>query len=258
MGVTPPRIELEILGRQERDELVPLRTFARAGESLLDLLMTISVERTKPVSLDWYVRQPRRGTAVIAIEGRMTSSHDIDDARQIMEIAIDALATIEAGGDVRPLLSYAAIEQIRLLADLNNDGAGGIVLHGFGHDVPITAEGAERAQELLHRRLHSFGSVEGTVETISIHDAQPSFVIAHALDGYAITCRCDAEMLSRVKGALGTRIRVTGIIERRLDGRVESVAVAEFHILRSRDQLPQVSEIRGIIAGEHVALPRNG
>lgn len=252
-----PRIQIEIQGRPDRGEFVPLRTFARATDSLIDLLSQVAADKSQRVEVEWFVSRLETGSTILEAEGRARVADDGEAAREIIQATVEALARLESGDDVRGVLSYPALDKARVLANLHNDGAGGIVVRGSGKEVPITTHAAERAKALLARRFHSFGSVEGTVETISIHESRPYFNIFHALDGYAIKCRCSDELLLQAKDFLGARVRVIGAIERRFDGRAESIDATDFHVFPRRDRLPQVSEIRGILADTGSSTPHD-
>src|SRR4051812_22162028 len=119
-----PRIELEIQGRPDRGELVPLRTFARATDSLTELLTQMAADRPQPVKVDWFVRDLRTGSTILEVEGRAAAADDEGAAHEIMQGTVQALAALEAGDDLRGVLSYPALEKARILANLRNDGAG--------------------------------------------------------------------------------------------------------------------------------------
>lgn len=242
------RIELVIQARPERGELVPLRTFARATESFTDLLGQVAADQAPPVSVEWFVSHLETGRTILEVEGWAANESRENPVPDIVRTTVDALEMLESGSDLGGTLSYRAVEQVRALASLVNDGAETIVVRGSGREVSVTETSASRTKELLARRLRSFGSIEGAIEAVSIHDLRPYFTVIHALDGHGIKCRCSDELLAQVKDALGSRIRVVGTIFRRFDGRAESVDVTELYVLRRRDQLSQVHEIRGIYA----------
>lgn len=251
-------IELEIHGRPERGDLVPLRTFARATDNLTNLLSQVAADRPDHVRIDWFVSDLRKGSTILSVEG-LSSTEDVNDSvSEVMRTTVDAMEMVERGEDIRGMLSYPAVEKLRALANVVNDGAAGMLMRGFGREVQITGTAADHARALLARRLRSFGSVEGKVETISVHEPRPYFNVFHALDGYAIKCRCDGAILSQVKESLGARIRVTGTIMRRFDGRAESVDVSDVRILRRKNLLAQVSEIRGINVDNDGPLSERG
>ena len=242
------RIELEMQGRPEQGRLVPLRTFAHATESLTDLLTQVAEDRSTPVAIEWFVSGLHEDNAVLTVEGSPISDFQPDPVPEIVRTTLDALEKLEQDEDVRDVLSYTALEKAHLLADLMNDGASSIIVRGSGHEVSLTVAAAGRAEKLLTKRYGSIGSVEGMVETVSEHEAGPFFVLRSRLHGNEIDCRCDLTLLAQAKAALGVRVRVVGRIEQRYDGRVESVEATDLYIFPPRDQLPQVSDIRGIYA----------
>lgn len=258
MDERTPSIEIEVKGDPEQKDRVALRTFVRAADSLTELLTQIAADRPERVRVDWFVRRLGTGSAVVEVEGvaAVAEAEEIvreaaqNAAHDVVRQAVDAIETLEHDGDVRLLLSYPAIERVRTLTGLLRDGAGGIVIRALGREIPLTEASAMRAKALLDRKYRSFGSVEGTIETLSVHEKRPYFNIFHALDGYAIKCRTDAETLTTAKASLGARVRVSGVISRRFDGRAETVEVSEIWVLRDRDELPQPERIRGILVGD--------
>jgi hypothetical protein len=260
MDERTPIIEIEVQGDPDEQGRVALRTFARAADSLTELLIQIAADLPDQVDIGWFVRRLRTGSAVAEVEGIANIEGDSEverglahqAGRAVLRQALDAIEVLEHGGDARRLLSFPALERARALTGLLRDGAGGIVIRALGREVPLTAAGAAQAKALLDQKYRSFGSVEGTIETLSVHQKRPYFNVFHALDGYAVKCRSDLETLTEAKASLGARVRVSGEIVRRYDGRPETVEVAEIRVLRSREELPPASAIRGILEdGSH-------
>lgn len=243
-----------IEGRSERDWRVPVKTFVRAAESVSNLLAQVGDDRsTNDVKVEWFVRELRQGSTVLVVEPIPDSSEVIDAANQDASVVLRGISSIARGEDVRGVLSYPAVESIRTLSGLLLDGAGSVKVGGvaYGRDVSIvvTKETTDHAKQLLTRRHRSSGSVEGTIETLSVHERRPYFNVFHPLDGYAIKCRCDEALFAQARVALRRRVRVVGEILRRFDGRAETVEVEEIRVLPSRTDLPQPDDIRGILAG---------
>lgn len=255
MDERTPLIEIEVQGDPDEQGRVALRTFARAADSLTELLIQIAADRREPIRVEWFVRALRTGSAVAQVEGIAAEEEADENTREVAQVtalgilrqAVDAIGMLETGGDVRSLLSYPAIEKVRSLTGLLRDGASGIVLRALGQDISLTVAAADRARALLDRKYRSFGSVEGTIETLSVHEKRPYFNVFHALDGYAIKCRSDPAILRNATASLGSRVRVSGEVVRRYDGRAESVEVSDIRVLRGSEDLPQPSHIRGIL-----------
>lgn len=265
MDERTPRIEIEVSGNPDWEDRVALRTFVRAADSLTELLTQIAADRPERVRVDWFVRKLRTGSAVVEVEGVAvaTVAAEADEiireaaqataaaaARDVVRRAVEAIETLEKDGDVRLLLSYPAIEKVRSLTKLLTDGAGGIVIRALGREIPLTVASARRTTALLGRKYRSFGSVEGKIETLSVHQKRPYFNIFHALDGYAITCRCEPQLFAEAMASLGSRVRVSGEIVRRYDGRAETVDVSTIRVLLGRVHLPPPAQIRGILSEE--------
>lgn len=243
------RIELIIQARSDTGEFVPLRTFSRATESFTDLLAQVATDEQGSVAVEWLVSNLDIGSTVLEVEGRPAREAVENPVPAILRTTVDALEQLEHGDSIRNnTLSYRAVEQVRILASLVDNGAGSIVVRGSGREVSVTETSASRAKALLAHRFRSFGSIEGNIETVSVHEPRPYFNLFHILDNHAIKCRCDDEILAQAKDSLGKRVRIVGTMLRRFDGRAESIEVTELHVMRNRDQLAQVREIRGIYA----------
>jgi hypothetical protein len=260
MDARTPRIEIEIKGRPDRGERVPLRTFVRAADNLTDLLAQIAADRGRNgVRVEWFVRELRQGSTVLATEPMPDSPEALEAASEDAEKALGGIAAMERGDDVRRLLSYPVVERVRSLSGLLDDGAGEIAVRGIvlgqRREIDLTASTAEHASALLARRYRSSGSVQGTIETLSVHERRPYFNVFHALDDYAIKCRCDEALFAQARAALRRRVRVAGEIVRRFDGRAETVEVSEIHVLPGRDELPQPGDIRGLVPDLTGGLP---
>jgi hypothetical protein len=256
MDERTPVVEIEVSGTPEAEDRVALQTFTRAAESFVELLNQIAADRRDPVRVNWLVRELKTGSAIAEVEG-VVAHHQADDAIQeraqsaaadVLNQAADALDVLENGGDVKRLLSYRAIEKVRAFTGPLRDGAGKIVIRTHDRSVPLSTASADRAKELVEKKYRSFGSVEGTIETLSVHEKRPYFNIFHALDGYAIKCRSDLATLTSRKVALGSRVRVSGMIVRRYDGRAESVEVSSIRVLPDRAELPQPELLQRILS----------
>lgn len=80
--------------------------------------------------------------------------------------------------------------------------------------VEITQTSVRNLRDLLPESYKAIGSVEGTLEAISIHK-KPMFVVYEAMFGKAVSCRwAGLEILNKLKESLGKRVRVQGLVSR--------------------------------------------
>lgn len=94
----------------------------------------------------------------------------------------------------------------------------------------------------------TIGSVEGTLEAISIH-GQPYFNVFDAVTGHAVRCNFPQNIFEAAKAALGKRVLVRGVILSRPDGKRTSVRVRELEVFPDASELPTVEMMRGVLNG---------
>ena len=99
---------------------------------------------------------------------------------------------------------------------------------------------------LVSETDRSPGSVEGTLETVSIHRGS-RFTIYHSRTKKAI--RCDipqgSELLDHAKEALGSRVLIAGILHTNAIGEPTRIAAETLRILRERHELPSIASLGG-------------
>jgi hypothetical protein len=82
--------------------------------------------------------------------------------------------------------------------------------------IEITEKSVRHLKELIPESYKALGSVEGTLEAISIHNRRkPLFVVYESLFGKAVTCSISGlSIMGKVKESLGKRVRVSGLVSR--------------------------------------------
>lgn len=246
-------LQLHIEGRPTQHGFGPIRvrTFTRAAGLLTDLLSQLAQDREVGSDVDWAITDIRQGSAVLDFGVITDKNAGPLIGRQLMEEAGEALAAFEIPSDqttIRPQLSYAAVDKIRQLGSLGSRSEETITVRTPRNSIALTGTSAARAKVLLDQRYRSLGSVEGWLETISVHGDSPSFVIYHVLNGYAIKCLCDISLLEELKPLLGRRIRAKGSIERRFDGKVDTLEATDYHLVPLESELPSINDMFGILA----------
>ncbi len=246
-------LQLHIEGRPTQHGVGPIRvrTFTRAAGLLTDLLSQLAQDREVGSDVDWVITDIRQGSAVLDFGVITDKDAGLLIGRQLTEAAGEALAAFEIAEErtaIKPRLSYAAVEKIRQLGSLGSRSEETITVRTTRNTVALTGTSAARARALLDQRYRSLGSVEGWLETISVHGDSPSFVIYHALNGYAVKCLCDITLLEELKPLLGRRIRAKGAIERRFDGKVDTLEATDYHLVPLESELPSINEVFGILA----------
>lgn len=112
--------------------------------------------------------------------------------------------------------------------------------------VTITQQTAAHIDKMVGAGYTALGSVEGRLEAISLH-GRSSFGVYDFVEGRRINCEFPAEMLERIKDALGSRVLVYGRVRFNESDRPTGVReIHELRVLRGKDELPQPRDIVGI------------
>jgi hypothetical protein len=150
--------------------------------------------------------------------------------------------------------SDEALIKAKHLANILDGKVDRILLRGtiegrLSDDIIVTQRVAAHVDELFGFRRKSLGSVEGTLEVISIHGGE-SFNIYDKLTGRRIKCICDERSLQDLTsyGNLGRRILVYGEIREDVRGYPLSIKLQNYRFLRDREDLPQPADLRGIFS----------
>lgn len=112
------------------------------------------------------------------------------------------------------------------------------------YDAKLPRGQAERLARLQIKRK-TIGSVEGTLEAISIHRSK-KFIVYDALTKKAISCEFgdDEKALAKVKDVLGKRVMVSGTVHWNAKSEARRVDVADIRVLGAA-ALPRAYELSG-------------
>ncbi len=198
-------------------------------------------------SLDWAVTDLSKGSLVIEIESK-TKLADKNFGPQVAEVVVTGLERVERLGASPPYLSERGMGKARHLVRLiGRDGTTGFAVTHLENTVDLTAQASVHLDQLMRVQQRSMGSVEGKLETISVH-GRPRFVVYHGMTRKAVSCQIRSDEWLRVAlNALESRkrVNVTGLVHYNLRGEPIRVEVDNIRILRDRSELPTTADIRG-------------
>lgn len=172
-------------------------------------------------------------------------------AQQVRE----GIRAIQSRCEERPAgFSDTALRSLRRVAALSSRqlrvsvSAG----RGKGEAVELGAETVAQIDAWLSGQRDAVGSVEGTLEIISIHN-RPRFSIYERRLGpgrsggspVRVECHFPETLLPRIKMALGERVCIRGRVHYRKDGVPATVDVQWLRVLRPLEQLPSLEAMIG-------------
>jgi hypothetical protein len=134
-------------------------------------------------------------------------------------------------------------------------------------EVELTPATAANAASMLRGAVPTeYGSIEGRIETLSVHGNE-AFCVWDEVTGQRVECiipPLHGELLSQAHAAFGERVTVTGTIRYASPGRPCTMRVDSLAVRPSRDRLPRALDLPpvditgGVDAGEYVRTLRHG
>lgn len=228
---------------------ITLRGFLTAVESALRILGDYDAAISGKVggTLDWIITDVSTGSLRIATQSRSR----LEDKNYGPEVAarfIDGWASIERQGITPAFLSEQGMKRAKQLTKLiGREGMTGFVAASQTESVEITPQASANIEQLLKVRHCSIGSVEGKMETVSVH-GQSRFIIYHSRTGKAVTCRVARDKLTSMISTemLGRRVVASGTVCSNVKGEPLRVDADSIKLLRHKEELPSTSALSGM------------
>lgn len=142
------------------------------------------------------------------------------------------------------------MRQARKVAKLiGREGVAGFAVAAFtgrrDAHAEVSAQAAVNLDQLLPVKRHAIGSVEGTIETVSMHGGKPRFIVYHSRTKKAVTCVIDDNLLREAAAMLGNRVSVGGVVYSNARGEPLRIEVHRMRRLRERHELPTTASLTG-------------
>ncbi len=240
------QIRLEIQGEPGT---ISLRSLGKAVDNWLGMLTDLdaAISREPRATLEWVIRDLRTNSVVLIAESH-SRMEDRNVGPEVASAFVQGMAQVERHGTSPPYLSQQGMESARrLLKMIGRDGAAGLVVANARQEVELSALASLQIDQLLQPGHQAIGSVEGRIETISIRRGQRFVVYQHRTQK-AVSCRFEGdEWLERAKELLGHRVIVAGTVHHNARGEPTRVDLTDIRRIRSRDQLPRTSDIKGLM-----------
>jgi hypothetical protein len=113
------------------------------------------------------------------------------------------------------------------------------------NETPITRETLSNVKKLTSPRYSAFGSIKGNLDAISVH-RDYEFRVWDENTRKPVTCKFSKGDLERVKGLLGSRVTVLGILTSNSAGNPISIEAEEFTPV-DKTKLPTIAEMSGLV-----------
>ena len=227
---------------------ISLSTFITVIGSSFGILndLDTAISRQPLGSLDWIIENAYGGSVAIEIKSKARDP-EIDYGEKVAETYADGLEIINTQGITPPYFSDNCLRLLGKVAKvLSSNGADALEVYDRTREKYTEFDSGigKTTNQLIRNSYESFGSVEGTLEMISIH--KPArFNVYHSVSLRAVRCNLREEDIEKVKDALGRRVVVTGLVSYNAKDEPKSIIVEEIEIIPKEEELPTIDEFIG-------------
>jgi hypothetical protein len=245
-------LELIIEGEQGKITVETLQ--AALGnwlETLHDLDRAISHDPRG--SVDWILAKMSLGSGIVGARP-VPRNPARDFGPQISYSNVDGFRLIESEGVSPPYLSEKGMKGATgLLGLIGKGGATGVVIRyvpieedlaGSAEEARVSIRGAANIIRLLPVHHKAIGSVEGTLEAVSLHRGGRFTVYEHRTKKAVKSLFERDKWLEDIRAALGKRVEVGGLVEYNVRQEPLSIKVDRLRIL-GEGRLPRTRELTG-------------
>lgn len=196
-------------------------------------------------TLDWNVGKLKTGSATIEIES-LSRIEDRNAGPKVARLFVTGLDQLERYGTTPPYLSEQGMGHAqKLLKLIGRNGMSGLEVSDFSETATISARAAANIDPLLTARRRAIGSIEGRIETVSIH-GKPRFIVYLSRTRKAVTCRIsDKTLLEHAASMMGRRVLAGGTVHYNARSEPMRVDVEHLRLLRAETELPSIDELAG-------------
>lgn len=169
-------------------------------------------------------------TVALVIAPPVAQQHVVPQIRE-------GIRSIHAGNPQRPEgFNDAALRSLRRAAALSGKSLRVSLSsgHGEGEAIALDSDVVTQIDSWLAGRRDAIGSVEGKLDVISVHN-RLRFTI-YGGRGERIECLFNESLLPQVKGALGERVSIRGLVAYRKDGVPATVEAQWLRLLKPRSR----------------------
>jgi hypothetical protein len=221
---------------------IPAREFLSTARDLVGMLVRINMCISRERRLEWVISALDTGSTTFAVAPTYSvpGAHGME--QDVIASLVRGLRSLEEE-PIRP--QYFDDDLLRLSKRLVQDMDGGIVgvvvehqRHGRRIDTArLTRHIADHVDDILGPPQKEVGSVEGVLETLSIHETE-HVQVYDPITGRGTRCEFSPEVFQELLAYLGHRVVVFGEIQTR--GRERTVKATSYRVLRGGNELPDI------------------
>ena len=223
-----------------------LKVFSACEKMLAQIERDLDAQSGGPS--DWGISHTAIGSFTLELErrGPVSSENGMASTEGIL---IDSVNRLEREEQTPSELRETGLRQMAAVA-------GSLRPRGVEHELLVSSDTtgescrivhpmARQINQLLVKERVSLGSIEGSIELVSVHAGNRKFNVYHTITGKAVECNIPSELEDAIIAALKRPVVVSGSIHRNLNGDPVRVNVRNLRVLRDERELPSLDELMG-------------
>lgn len=228
-------------------DLDPQR-FVAAAREFFAFVESVSALPNTTRRMDWRVKVKEGSSILALVPATSVLRAEAVAAYARVEAATKALV---AGDFTTAAFADSTLDHARKLSDLakTKDGPVPMQIWVFRKPILFGPDVGEFIREETKPAYHDFGSVEGTLNAIQDNTGSLEIRVRDPLWQRAIKCFLPEDMLADAIQHFRKRVELFGIVNYRKDDTPESIRVERLDPLPDDDDLPSLSDMRGILGG---------
>jgi hypothetical protein len=223
-----------------------LETIRSSLTILRELDSAISLKRSG--TLRWIIADLRLGSPATVVLRGQSRPETRDFGPEVARAYLRGLTQLEKQGTCPPYFTEEALRAAATLSRIRFRPEGSIMVMVGSEEVTLTERVAANVRELAAQRFTTMGSVEGTLEMVTLH-GQNYFRVYDAVHGLGVQCMFSPQDLEKVRAGLGKRVCASGRMAVNRRGDKLAVRIEKLCIFPPEDQLPKPRELRGLARG---------
>ncbi len=239
------QVTLELKGKR-----ITAARFRHAVDSFFAMMDEVTEQVAgKGKAVSWVITV-KPGSAIIEATPEATSPEYADVGLRVLRAVQEGTAALERHASVPQFFTEAAIQKFSDLASVvdvtGNDIAAVNLRFDGAEPVALTSAAMTNVQVLLEPNVHSYGTIEGKLQTLTNRRAW-KFYVYEDLTDRRVECFFPSEMADTIETGWRKRVSVSGVISYRKTGTPVNIRVDAFRIL-GKGPLPTWNDMRGILA----------
>ncbi len=254
-------VKLALLGETE---YVSFSAFLEAANDVRDMLRALgpAVSPSEGADVEWAIVNSYVGSFHLEIA---PVSNAVVGA-SVAHAFVEGMKAIEQRAERPALFDDYLLDKAKHLSSISNrDDVARMMVSSGNSEVHINQHIAANVDTLIGVRYEEIGAVEGRIEGVNVH-RRNVFSMYEFMNERRVECFFGDELYDEVIAALRKRAIVYGTVKTNARGEPLSVRAERIERLRSRNELPSISDLRGIDpdftggvdAAEYVRVIRDG